>query len=160
MFLDYIGVQFALAIYHLFTNSLEDVLSNDKMQLFSGNTAARREYIANELIKIVDVRVLILLVNSNCMNDIANTYRQKHVDYFISEMENYDDVVLYRFIRLFRKNKLPDTVEKKLLDNNRYMCFDAVKCKTICTKNTISSELKSKLYQFMKSQYVLKELNI
>ena len=139
---------------------MEELLNNNKIQLFSGNTADRREYIANELIKIVDVRVLILLVNSNCMNDIANTYRQKHVDYFISEMENYDDVVLYRFIRLFRKNKLPDTVEKKLLDNNRYMCFDAAECKTICTKNTISSELKSKLYQFMKSQYVLKELNI
>ena len=151
---------FKKIVEYLFTNSLEEVLNSNKIQLFSGNTAERREYIANELIKIVDVRILILLVNSNCMNDIANTYRQKHINYFISEMENYDDVVLYRFIRLFRKNKLPDIVEKKLLDNNRYMCFDAAKCKTICTKNTISSELKSKLYQFMKSQYVLKKLNI
>lgn len=151
---------FKRIIEYLFTNSLEEVLSNDKIQLFSGNTAERREYIANELIKIVDVRVLILLVNSNCMNDIANTYRQKHIDYFISEMENYDDDVLYKFIRSFRKNKLPDTVEKKLLDNNRYMCFDAAECRTICTKNIISRELKLKLHQFRKSQYVLKELNI
>lgn len=151
---------FKRIIEYLFTNSLKEVLSNDKIQLLSGNTAERREYIANELIKIVDVRVLILLVNSNCMNDIANTYRQKHIDYFISEMENYDDAVLYKFIRSFTENKLPDTVEKKLLDNNRYMCFDAAKCKTICKKNIISSELKLKLYQFIKSQCVLKELNI
>ena len=97
------------------------------MQLFSGNTAARREYIANELIKIVDVRVLILLVNSNCMNDIANTYRQKHIDYFISEMENYDDEEI-------------ETIE---INNNKYEVI------TRKVNNSFTKEqLKKLLYQY------------
>jgi hypothetical protein len=151
---------FKKIVDYLISNFKENILDSSQIQLFADNTSERREYIAESLFKIVDVRVLFILNNANCVDNIAYKYREKYIDYFISEMDKYNDVVLYKFIRSFRKDKLPDIVEKKLLTNNLYMCMDATRCKTICRKNNISKELKSELQKYMKSEYVLKALTV
>jgi hypothetical protein len=153
---------FEKIVQHLFKYFKDDILSHRQtaINLFSDNTNERREYIANELSKIVDIRALSIMINVNCINpSIIEEYKKNHLDHFISQMSQYTADNLYSLIRSFRKEKLPDIVETNLLTNDLYMLLDATRCKTICKKNNISENLKSVLRQYMKSQYILKELS-